>query len=73
MQDINLENSILGRSLSGAFALDSYRLRFAPDIVDGRAHLRIRENEQEVTTLDQLRLIAIDHWPVLGLKLKHAA
>ena len=56
-----VENSILGRSLNGALALDSYRLRYAPDVMDGRAHLRVRENEQEITTLDQLRLIAIDH------------
>src|SRR5262249_22777929 len=28
-----------------------------------RVRLRVRENEQERTTLDQLRLIAIDHTP----------
>lgn len=56
-----VENSILGRSLNGTLALDSYRLRYAPDVMDGRVHLRVRENEQEITTLDQLRLIAIDH------------
>ena len=58
-----VENSILGRSLSGAMALDGYRLRFAPEVVNGRVRLRVRENEQELTTLDQLRLIAVDHAP----------
>ena len=58
-----VENSILGRSLSGAMALDGYRLRFTPQVVNGRVQLRVRENEQEVTTLDQLRLIAVDHAP----------
>ena len=57
------ENSILGRSLTGALALDGYRLRHVPAPTDGRIHLRVRENEQELTTLDQMRLIAIDHAP----------
>ena len=58
-----VENSILGRSLTGTMALDSYRLRNSPDVADGRIRLQVRENEQELTTLDQLRLIAIDHEP----------
>lgn len=57
------ENSILGRSLTGALALDGYRLRHAPAPDAGRIRLRVREDEQELTTLDQLRLIAIDHVP----------
>ena len=58
-----VENSILGRSLSGAMALDGYRLRFTPEVANGRVRFRVRENEQELTTLDQLRLIAVDHAP----------
>lgn len=57
------ENSILGRSLSGALAQDAYRLRHAPAAAGGRVRLRVRENEQELTTLDELRLVAIDHAP----------
>lgn len=58
-----VENSILGRSLTGTLSLDGYRLRHAPEVVEDRVHLRIRENEQELTTLDQVRLIAVDHAP----------
>jgi hypothetical protein len=57
------ENSILGRSLTGALSLDGYRLRHTPEVIGDRVHLRIRENEQELTTLDQVRLIAVDHSP----------
>lgn len=60
------ENSVLGRSLSGGFVLDPYRLRFAPDVGDGRIMLRLRENEHEYTTLDQVRLVAVDHASDLG-------
>ena len=58
-----VENTILGRSLSSALALDGYRLRHRADVVRGRVRLRVRENEQERTTLDQVRLIAVDHDP----------
>jgi hypothetical protein len=60
-----VENSILGRSPTGALALDAYRLRFAPGVAGDRVRLRIRENEQERTTLDQARLVAVDHAPGL--------
>jgi Tol biopolymer transport system component len=60
-QGWQVENSILGRSATGAFELDPYRLEHAPEIVDGKVHLRIRENEQELTTLDRVQLLAIDH------------
>jgi hypothetical protein len=59
------ENSILGRSLSAAMGLDAYRLKWSPASDSGCYHLRIRENEQEVTTLDQVRLVAVDHVPEL--------
>ena len=58
-----VENSILGRSLTGALALDGYRLKHAPQVAGGRVRLRVRENEQERTTLDQVRLVAVDHAP----------
>ncbi|HTK30697.1 MAG TPA: C25 family cysteine peptidase [Candidatus Saccharimonadaceae bacterium] len=59
-----VENSILGRSLTGELGLDDYCLRNVPAVVDSMIQLRIRENEQEYTTLDEVRLIAIDHDPV---------
>ncbi len=57
------ENSILGRSLTGALALDSYRLKATPAADGGRYRVRLRENEQESTTLDQVRLAYVDHAP----------
>lgn len=59
------ENTILGRSLTGALSFDGYRLKRAFGVEGDRVRLRIRENEQEVTTLDRLRLIAVDHSPGL--------
>jgi hypothetical protein len=61
-----VENSILGRSLTGALSLDGYRLKHAPEVRNGRVQLRVRENEQERTTLDQVRLVAVDH--ALGVR-----
>jgi hypothetical protein len=55
------ENTILGRSTTGSVLLDDYRLRASPDSSTGHLSLRVRENEQEYTTLDQVRLIAVDH------------
>jgi flagellar hook capping protein FlgD/putative Ig domain-containing protein/WD40 repeat protein len=57
------ENSVLGRSLVGSLMLDPYRLKFTPEVRDGRVRLRLRENEQEYTTLDQVRLVAVNHAP----------
>jgi len=57
------ENSILGRSLNGALGLDSYRLKATPALADGRYRVRLRESEQEATTLDQVRLAVVDHAP----------
>lgn len=56
-------NSILARSLTGAFANDQYRLRTHPVVADGIQRLLIRENEQERTVLDRAGLIAVDHAP----------
>ncbi len=58
-----VENSLLGRSLTGALALDSYRLKATPAGDGGRYKVRLRENEQESTTLDQVRLAYVDHAP----------
>jgi hypothetical protein len=55
------ENSILGRSLTGALGLDGYCVKATPAVVDSIVQLRIREDEQEYTTLDEVRLIAVDH------------
>ncbi|HTK30639.1 MAG TPA: T9SS type A sorting domain-containing protein [Candidatus Saccharimonadaceae bacterium] len=60
-----VENTILGRSRTGALGLDGYRLRGIPSVVDSTMQLRIREDEQEYTTLDEVRLIAIDHDPTV--------
>jgi hypothetical protein len=60
-----VENSILGRSLTGSLALDAYRLKEALAVEDGRYRLRLRESEQESTTLDQVRLAYVDHAPDL--------
>lgn len=56
-----MENSVLARSLTGAMALDAYRLKNTPEARDGRVQVRIRENEQEHTTLDEVRLVAVEH------------
>ncbi len=61
-----VENSILGRSLSGTVALDDYRLKALPDASGGQIQVRVRENEQEYTTLDEVRLVAVDHAPEVG-------
>lgn len=55
------ENTILGRSTTGGVLLDDYRLKSSPDSSTGHVSLRVRENEQEYTTLDEVRLIAVDH------------
>lgn len=55
------ENSILGRSLAGSLLLDTYGLRATPAVSNGVLNLRLRENEQEVTTLDRVRLAVVDH------------
>jgi hypothetical protein len=55
------ENTILGRSPSGALLLDDYRIRTTPDTSGGVVALRVSESEQEYTTLDQVRLVAVDH------------
>ena len=60
-----VENSMLSRSLSGSLSLDAYRLKGTPEVVNGRHQLRLRENEQEITTLDQVGLVAVDHAPTL--------
>jgi subtilisin family serine protease len=58
-------NSILGRSLTGEWQQDTYRLRVKPAVDDRGYHLRLREDEQEITRVDQLGLIAVDHDPSL--------
>lgn len=59
------ENSMLGRSNDYALEWDTYRLRVAPVIINGRAALRMHENDQEYTSLDQAHLVGIDHDPGL--------
>ena len=58
-----VENSILARSASGVLERDSYMLKAVPDEVDGRYRLRIREDEQEQTTLAEVKLVSVDHRP----------
>jgi len=58
-----VENSILGRSLNAELSPDTYRLRSAPEALGGRYRLRIRENEQEITTIDHAGLVAVDRPP----------
>lgn len=55
------ENSILGRSRDGSLSRDVYRLRQRPVVDGGRLQVRIRENEQEETRLDEARLVTVDH------------
>ncbi|HEY3217149.1 MAG TPA: hypothetical protein VGK93_11720 [Candidatus Eisenbacteria bacterium] len=47
-----VENSLLGRSPTGQVLRDAYRLKATPVVVEGRYQVRLRENEQERTTLD---------------------
>ena len=56
-----VENSILARSRTGALNGDVYRLRVPPTVSEGRYHVRLRENEQESTTLDRVALVTVDH------------
>jgi hypothetical protein len=42
---------------------DVYRLVAVPKVDENRYRLRIREEEWEVSTLDEIRLIALDHAP----------
>jgi hypothetical protein len=56
-----VDNSVLGRSASGSLGLDSYRLRQTPAAPSGLAYLRLREDEEELTTLDRVRLVVVDH------------
>jgi hypothetical protein len=60
------ENTILGRSPAGELGDDAYRIKLPPDTRDSRVTVRVRENEQEITTLDQARLVVVDRAP--GLK-----
>jgi hypothetical protein len=57
------ENTILNRSLSGRHEVDAYRIQSEPDIEGARYRLRIRENEREFTTLDEVSLVAVDRDP----------
>ena len=59
------ENSILGRSLTAQMGDDICRLSEGPNTVRGRTQVRVRENEQEYTSLDEVHLTAIDHEPGL--------
>jgi Tol biopolymer transport system component len=59
------DNTILGRSKTGIYLVDAYKLREKPARVQDRYRLQIRETEQEKTTLDQVRLLAVDHDPKL--------
>lgn len=54
------ENTILGRSSSGEFGDDAYRIKLSPDTKQNLVTVRLRENEQEVTTLDQAKLLVVD-------------
>lgn len=54
------ENSVLGRSLTAEMGLDAYKLRWRPG-GSQVIRLRIREDEDERSTIDQVRLIAVDH------------
>lgn len=56
-----VENSVLSRSLGGPPPLDVYGLTGVPVVNDGRVALRVRENEDEVSEIDRMRLVAVDH------------
>jgi hypothetical protein len=40
---------------------DLYRLKFKPNIVDGKINLQLFESEKDVNYFDQIKLFAIDH------------
>ncbi len=54
------ENSILSRSLDAVLSQDAYLLKSEPDATEGKLRLRIYENAQEFTTLDQVAVAALD-------------
>ncbi len=56
-------NSILGRSTDGSYVTDMYHLEQAPSASDARVTLRLREDEQEVTKLNNVSLLVVDHSP----------
>src|SRR5262249_47407252 len=55
------ENTVLGRSVDGVPVADTYKLLGGPCVTGGQYELRLRENEQEVTSLDAASLVAVDH------------
>jgi len=57
------ENTILGRTASAQLLSDVYHLRQVPLADSGYYALKVRENEQEVTTLDATYLALVDHSP----------
>ncbi len=59
------ENSVLARATDGVPRLDAYRLKATPLVKNSLLTLRLRENEQEYTALDQVRLVAVDHAPAV--------
>ncbi len=61
----SVENSILGRSRDGGWVRDVYRIKAPMTAEDGVYRVQIREDEQEVTTLERIQLVAVDHDPRL--------
>jgi hypothetical protein len=57
------ENTILGRSLTGTFLDDACPVTHSLVSTKGEYALRLRENEQETTTLDAVQLQIVDHTP----------
>lgn len=56
-----MENTILGRSHTGAMSTDGLVLQGVPTPASGPVTVRIREDERELTTLDKIRLAVVDH------------
>ncbi len=71
---MRIENNILPQSEfdghEGKDVTDFYRLNQLPAITNGRYSVQLREFEQERSFIDQIRLIAVDHYRNTNIAVK---
>jgi hypothetical protein len=57
------DNTVLSRSRDGSMSTQYQRLRTPAAIVEGRYQVRLHENGKDVSRIDRLALMAVDHAP----------